>query len=64
MGIRVHTDGLKYRHKGGGKRKMASSNPGLTVEPNQKTTNEEAGKPMKATITPLQRNKQGNLFET
>ena len=46
MGIRVHTDGLKCRHKGGEKRKLASSTPGLTVEPNQKTTNEQASKPM------------------
>ena len=50
MGIRVHTDGLKCRQKGGEKRKLASSTPGLTVEPNQKTTNdqtsEQASKPM------------------
>jgi hypothetical protein len=37
---------MKCRHKGGEKRKLASSTPGLTVEPNQKTTNEQASKPM------------------
>ena len=47
MGIKVHTDWLKCRHKGGEKWKLASSTPGLTVEPNQKTTNEQASKPMK-----------------